>query len=265
MNPTAPASPTSLQEAPEPLPAAADDPRRPVALVVGAGENLGAAIARRFAAGGLHVVVVRRRGDLDRLVAEVQEAGGQATACHVDARDEAAVIALMERIETDIGPLAATVFNVGGNVRHGIAETTERVYRKVWEMCALAGFLVGRESAIRMRPRGRGTILFTGATASVRGGAGFAAFAGGKHALRALAQSMARELGPAGLHVAHVVIDGPIESAATRALFPEAFQARAADGILQPDDLAEIYWQLHRQPRSAWTFEMDVRTHAEPW
>ena len=132
-------------------------------------------------------------------------------------------------------------------------------------MCAFAGFLVGREGAKCMLPRGRGTIIFTGATASLRGAEGYAAFAGGKHALRALAQSMARELGPKGIHVGHVVIDGPIDTDATRALFPDWFKERPKDGIMQPDDLAEIYWQLHRQPRTAWTFETDVRTYVEPW
>jgi NAD(P)-dependent dehydrogenase (short-subunit alcohol dehydrogenase family) len=238
---------------------------QPTALVMGAGENLGSAIARRFAREGFHVVVSRRRGDLDGLVKQITQDGGTATAIHADARVESEVQALFERIETTIGPLGVVVFNVGGNVRFPIAQTTSQVFRKVWEMCALGGFHVGREAAIRMAQRGRGSILFTGATASLRGGSGFAAFASGKHALRALAQSMARELGPQGLHVAHVVIDGPIESEATRQLFPEAYKARGPEGILQPDDLAEIYWQLHSQPKTAWTFEIDVRTSVEPW
>lgn len=234
-------------------------------LVVGAGENLGAAIVRRFAAGGHPVIAVRRRGDLDGLVAQVAALGGRAVARHCDARDEAAVMALFDEVEATLGPLEAVVFNVGGNVRFGIRDTSAQVYRKVWEMCAWSGFLVGREAARRMAPRGRGTVLFTGATASLRGAAGFAAFAGGKHALRALAQSMARELGPLGIHVAHVVIDGPIDSAATRALFPDLFERRGPDGVMRPDELAEVYWMLHRQPRSAWSFELDVRTAAEPW
>ncbi|MDJ0970535.1 MAG: SDR family oxidoreductase [Kiloniellales bacterium] len=236
-----------------------------VALVVGAGDFLGGAIARRFAREGFQVVATRRRGDLAPLTAAIEAAGGQARAIHSDARDEAQVEALVEEVERDLGSIEVTVFNVGGNVRFPVVETTARVYRKVWEMCALGGFLVGREVARRMLPRGRGTILFTGATASLRGAAGFAAFSGGKQALRALAQSMARELGPEGIHVAHVVIDGPIDTESTRALFPDWFTTRPADGIMQPDDLAEIYWQLHRQPRSAWTFETDVRSYLEPW
>ncbi len=195
----------------------------------------------------------------------IEAAGGRATGYNSDARDEAQVGALIEGIERDLGPIEVAVFNVGGNVRFAVTETTARVCRKVWELCAFAGFLVGRETARPMLARGRGTILFTGATASLRGAAGFAAFSGGKQALRALAQSMARELGPRGIHVAHVVIDGPIDTAATRALFPEWFAARPADGVMQPDELAEIYWQLHRQPRSAWTFETDVRTYVEAW
>ncbi len=236
-----------------------------VALVVGAGDFLGAAIARRFARKGSHVAATRRRGDLAGLVNAIEAAGGRATAYHSDARDEAQVRDLVAGIERDLGPIEVAVFNVGGNVRFAVTETTARVYRKVWEMCAFAGFLVGREAARPMLARGRGTILFTRATASLRGAAGFAAFSGGKQALRALAQSMARELGARGIHVAHVVIDGPIDTAATRELFPEWFAGRPADGIMQPEELAEIYWQLHRQPRSAWTFETDVRPYVEPW
>ena len=166
---------------------------------------MGGAIARRFAREGHHVVATRRRGDLQPLIQAVEAEGQAITGIHSDARDEDTVIELMDRIERDIGPIAVVVFNVGGNVRFGITETTARVYRKVWELCAFGGFLVGREAAKRMLKRGRGTILFTGATASLRGADGYAAFAGGKHALRALAQSMARELGPKGIHVGHVV------------------------------------------------------------
>jgi NAD(P)-dependent dehydrogenase (short-subunit alcohol dehydrogenase family) len=238
---------------------------KPVALVVGAGDALGSAIARRFAREGFHIVASRRRGDLDALVASIEAAGGTATGVHSDARDEAQVKGLVEHVESAIGALRVTVFNVGGNVRFPILETTSRVYCKVWEMCAFAGFLVGREAAARMVTRGCGTLLFTGATASVRGSDGFAAFAGGKHALRALAESMARELGPQGIHVGHVVIDGPIDNKNTRELFPDFFASRPDDGVMQTDDLAEIYWNLHCQPRSAWSFETDVRTYVEPW
>jgi NAD(P)-dependent dehydrogenase (short-subunit alcohol dehydrogenase family) len=169
--------------------------------------------------------------------------------------------ALVETIEREEGAIEVAVFNIGGNVRFPIRETTARVYFKVWEMSALAGFLMGREVAKVMLPRGRGTILFTGATASVRGGAGYAAFAGGKHALRALSQSMARELGPLGVHVAHVVIDGAIDTEFIRTNFPARAALKDRDGILRPEGIAEAYWQLHCQQRSAWTHEMDLR----PW
>ena len=236
-----------------------------VALIIGAGDYLGSAIAQRFARAGFHVVGTRRRGDLAQLTEAISAAGGTATGIHSDARDEEQVTRLINEVEADIGEIGVAVFNVGGNVRFPLLETSSRVYRKVWEMCALSGFLVGRELARVMLPRGEGTIIFTGATASVRGGAGFSAFAGGKHALRALAQSMARELGPQGIHVGHVVIDGPIDNDNSRKLFPEIYADRTEDGVLKPEDIAEIYWHLHQQPRSAWTFESDVRSYAEPW
>jgi NAD(P)-dependent dehydrogenase (short-subunit alcohol dehydrogenase family) len=231
-------------------------------LVVGAGDATGGAIARRFAREGFVACVSRRSGGkLVPLVDRIRAEGGQAVPFASDARDEAAVIELVRRIEAEVAPIEVAVFNVGGNVRFTVTETTERVYRKVWEMGALAGFLVGREVAKAMLPRGRGTIIFTGATASLRGGAGFGAFAGAKHALRALAQSMARELGPQGIHVAHAVIDGAIDTAFIAENFPERYAAKAHDGILDPDAIAENYWQLHCQHRSAWTHELDLR----PW
>ncbi|MBW2451524.1 MAG: SDR family oxidoreductase [Deltaproteobacteria bacterium] len=236
-----------------------------VALVVGAGDHLGAAIAKRFGRENFHIVVTRRRGDMTTLIEEIEALGSRADGFHSDARCEDQVTELIEKIETEIGPIDVAVFNVGGNVRFGILETSSRVYRKTWEMCAFAGFLVGREVARRMLPRKNGTILFTGASASLRGAKGFAAFSGGKHALRALAQSMARELGPQGIHVGHVVIDGLIENPSTKKMFPDLVASKPKDGIIQPDHLGEIYWQLYQQPRSAWTFEIDARPYSEPW
>ncbi|HWB45542.1 MAG TPA: SDR family oxidoreductase [Hyphomicrobiaceae bacterium] len=237
-----------------------------VALVIGAGDATGGAIARRFAREGFTACVTRRTADkLAPLVAGIESEGGTARAFASDARQEEQMAGLVDTIERDVGPIEVAVFNIGGNVRFPIRETTARVYRKVWEMCAFAGFLMGREAARVMVPRGRGTILFTGATASVRGGAGFAAFAGGKHALRALAQSMARELGPQGIHVAHVVIDGAIDTAFIRENFPERAALKDRDGILNPEAIAENYWQLHIQPRSAWTHELDLRPWIETW
>ena len=236
------------------------------ALIVGAGDATGGAIARRFAREGYIACVTRRSADkLERLVQGIRDAGGQAHGFASDARDEAAVTALVAQIERDIAPIEVVVFNIGANVRFNVVDTTERVYRKVWEMGALAGFLVGREAARAMLPRGRGTILFTGATASLRGGAGFSAFAGAKHALRSLAQSLARELGPQGIHVAHVVIDGAIDTQFIAENFPQRYALKDRDGILNPEHIAEAYWQLHRQPRSAWTHEMDLRPWMETW
>ena len=236
-----------------------------VALIIGAGDYLGSAIARRFAKEGFHAVGTRRRGDIVSFVKEIEDFGGKATGKHSDARKEEQVVELVECVENEIGLIEVFVFNIGGNVMFSILDTTTRVYTKVWEMCALAGFLTGREVARRMVSRKRGTMLFTGATASVRGSNGFSAFAGGKHALRALAQSMAKELMPQNIHVAHVIIDGPIDTEWTRQRFPGMVKERPVDGLLQPDDIAETYWAIHNQKRSAWTFETDVRPWVEPW
>ena len=234
----------------------------PSALIVGAGDATGGAIARRFAREGLTACVTRRSADkLVPLVQRIQAEGGQARAFGSDAREEAQVVDLVATIEREVGPLEVAVFNIGANVRFNVTDTTERVYRKVWEMGALSGFLMAREVAKVMLPRGRGSILFTGATASLRGGAGFSAFAGAKHALRALAQSLARELGPQGIHVAHVVIDGAIDTAFIAQNFPERYALKDRAGILDPDHIADNYWHLHQQPRSAWTHELDLR----PW
>jgi NAD(P)-dependent dehydrogenase (short-subunit alcohol dehydrogenase family) len=235
-------------------------------LVVGAGDATGGAIARRFAREGLIACVARRNGEkLEPLVAAIKAQGGQARAFGVDAREEDEVVSLFETIERDVAALEVVVFNIGANVNFPIRETTARVYRKVWEMACFAGFLTGREAARKMTPRGRGTIVFTGASASMRGRSGFAAFSGAKHALRALAQSMAKELGPAGVHVAHVVIDGAIDTPWIRENFPERAALKPQDGILDPDAIAEMYWMLHRQPRSAWTHELDLRPWMEAW
>jgi NAD(P)-dependent dehydrogenase (short-subunit alcohol dehydrogenase family) len=234
--------------------------------VIGAGDATGGAIARRFAQEGFTACVTRRNADrLAPLVAHIESAGGRARAFGSDARKEEAMVALVETVEREEGPIEVAVFNIGANVRFPIRETTSRVYFKVWEMGCFAGFLMGREVAKAMAPRGRGTILFTGATASVRGSAGFSAFSGAKHALRALAQSMARELGPLGIHVAHVVIDGAIDTEFIRSNFPERAALKDRDGILDPEVIAEVYWQLHAQPRSAWTHEMDLRPWIETW
>lgn len=237
-----------------------------VALVVGAGDATGGAIARRFAREGFVACVSRRQPDkLAPLVAEIERAGGQARAFGSDARKEEETTALVDTIEREVGPLEVAVFNIGANVRFPIRDTTARVYFKVWEMACFAGFLMGREVAKAMLPRGRGSILFTGATASVRGGNGYCAFAGAKAGLRALAQSMARELSPKGIHVAHVVIDGAIDTEFIRVNFPERAALKDKDGILNPEAIAEVYWTLSQQTRSAWTHEMDLRPWIEAW
>lgn len=239
-----------------------------VCLLVGVGDGLGSALARAFAADGYAVCLTRRPRNLDdlvRLADEIRAGGGEAHAFGVDARSETEMAALFDRIEQEIGPLEVVVFNIGANVRFGIRETTARVFTKVWEMACFAGFIAGREAARVMAPRGRGTILFTGATASVRGRDGFAAFAAAKHGLRAVAQSMARELGPEGIHVAHVVIDGPVDGVFIRGLRDNVDALLAGDEILKPGDIAQAYVALAKQPRSAWTHELDLRPWKETW
>jgi NAD(P)-dependent dehydrogenase (short-subunit alcohol dehydrogenase family) len=237
-----------------------------VALVVGAGDATGGAVARRFARAGYVACVTRRSADkLEPLVRGIRDDGGEAHGFASDARKEDQVTALVEDIENRIGPIEIFVFNVGANVPCGILEETPRKYFKIWEMACFGGFLTGQAVARRMVARGQGTIIFTGATASLRGAANFAAFAGAKHAVRALAQSMARELWPRGIHVAHTVIDGAIDTAFIRDNFPAKYAQKSQDGILSPEHIAEAYWHLHGQPRDAWTFELDLRPWMEPW
>ncbi|MCP3752038.1 SDR family oxidoreductase [Pseudomonas sp. SBB6] len=237
-----------------------------VVLVVGAGDATGGAIARRFAREGYVACVTRRSADkLQPLVDEIRAAGGEAYGFASDARKEEEVAALVEEIESSLGPIEAFVFNIGANVSCSILEETARKYFKIWEMACFAGFLTAQAVARRMVTRERGTILFTGATAGLRGAAGFAAFAGAKHGIRALAQSMARELGPRNIHVAHVVVDGAIDTAFIRDSFPERYALKDQDGILDPQHIADSYWFLHSQPRDAWTFELDLRPWMERW
>ena len=239
---------------------------RKAILVIGAGDATGGAIARRFAREGYIACVTRRSADkLQPLVEQIRAEGGQAHAFGSDARKEEAMVSLVETIERDIAPIEVAVFNIGANVRFGITETTARVYTKVWEMACFGGFLMGRETARVMLPRGQGTIIFTGATASLRGREGFAAFAGAKHALRALAQSMARELWPQGIHVAHPVIDGAIDTEFIRSNFPERYALKDQDGILNPAHIADAYAMLHAQPRDAWSHETELRPWMETW
>ena len=237
-----------------------------VALIVGAGDGLGGAIARRFARDGFTVCAARRTVEkVEGLCQLIRDQGGAAHAFAVDAREEAEVTRLFETVDATIGPAEVVVFNPGAWHRESIIDMSAQIYRKVWDLACFGGFLVGREAARHMVPRGRGSIVFTGATASMRGSAGFAAFAGAKFGLRALAQSMARELGPKGIHVAHVVVDGGIDTDALRERFPDRIGALPADGLLDPDAIAESYISLCEQPRSAWTHELDLRPWAEKW
>src|SRR5690606_4232994 len=239
---------------------------RKVALIIGAGGATGGAIARRSAREGYGDCVTQRSLEkLQPLLEAIRSEGGEAHGFASDARREEQVAALVEGIERDIGPIEAFVFNIGANVPCSILDETARKYFKIWEMACFAAFLSAQAVARRMVTRGRGTILFTGATAGLRGAANFAAFAGAKHGVRALAQSMARELGPRNIHVAHVVVDGAIDTAFIRDSFPDLYARKDQDGILDPAHIAENYWYLHTQPRDAWTFELDLRPWMEKW
>jgi NAD(P)-dependent dehydrogenase (short-subunit alcohol dehydrogenase family) len=250
---------------------------KPVALVIGAGDATGGAIARRFARAGYVACATRR--SVDSLQTLKQQIESEHAECHIfgsDARKEEEVIALVEHIESTIGPIEVLVFNIGANAPSSVLTETARKYFKIWEMACFGGFLNGREVAKRMVARadaakvdsalaaGRNqTIIFTGATASLRGSANFAAFSGAKMALRALAQSMARELGPRGIHVAHSIIDGAIDTAFIRDNFPDRYALKAQDGIVNPEHIADAYLMLHQQPRDAWTHELDLRPYME--
>ncbi|MGJ8564373.1 MAG: SDR family oxidoreductase [Alphaproteobacteria bacterium] len=239
-----------------------------VALIIGAGDDTGAALAKAFAREGLHVVVVRRPRHLDKLellAKSIRDEGLKATAKACDARDEDAVGDLINDIESSIGPISVSIFNIGANVNFSIADTSPRVYRKVWEMAAYAGFLMAHFVSPHMKRRGQGTLIFTGATASLRGNPGYAAFSGAKHALRALAQSCARELGSHNIHVSHVIIDGVIDGKIVQSMAPNVDTLREQDKILNPDHIAQNYVRLHKQPRDSWTFELDLRPYSETW
>ncbi|WP_164658999.1 SDR family oxidoreductase [Tropicibacter sp. Alg240-R139] len=241
----------------------------PVVLIIGAGDYIGAAIAKRFASGGFTVCMGRRNGDkLAPLVAEIEAEGGAAIGYTLDARDEDSVMAIFKQVEEEVGPIETVIYNVGGNVRFPILDTTARVFRKVWEMACFAGFLSGREAARYMAPRGRGNIFFTGASASMRGNSGYAAFSAGKSGLRALAQSMAKELGPKNIHVAHLVIDAGVDTAFVRDRIAQSGHdpdTLPKDTLMNPTSVAEAYWTLQHQTRDAWTFELDLRPYGERW
>jgi NAD(P)-dependent dehydrogenase (short-subunit alcohol dehydrogenase family) len=240
-----------------------------VALLVGAGDAIGAAVARRFARGGYKVCVARREAAKSQgLLDEARTSGLDIRAFSVDARNEAEVQGLFARVEAEVGPVEVCLFNAGSNVNKPLLETTEKLFFKAWELACYAGFLVGREAARYMVPRTRGSILFTGATASIRGGNGFAAFAAAKFGLRAVAQSMARELGPKNIHVVHLLIDAGVDSEAIhQRMKARGIEARdiAADSLTKTESIAEAYWFAHHQARDGWTHELDLRPFVEKW
>ncbi len=241
------------------------DVKPKVCAIVGAGDYIGSAIARRFAREGYVVVAGRRGADkLEPLREEIEQAGGTLVARSLDARSKEAVDEFIEAA-AGLGELSVVIFNIGGNVKFPIADTTERVFRKVWQMACYGGFLAGRAAARVMLKQGSGSIFFTGATASMRGGAGYGAFASAKFGLRGLAQAMARELGPENIHVAHLVIDSAVDTKWVRQLITERAgeEALAQTPLLDPASIAETYWMLHNQPRDCWTFELDVRPNNE--
>jgi NAD(P)-dependent dehydrogenase (short-subunit alcohol dehydrogenase family) len=241
-----------------------------VALLVGAGDAIGAAVARRFATGGFKVCIARRDpAKSQALVDELNAAGCEVRAVSVDARKEDEVQNLFAEIEQTVGPVEVCLYNAGSNVNKPILDTTEKLFFKAWELACYGGFLVGREAAKHMLARGRGTILFTGATASMRGGKGFAAFSAAKFGLRAVAQSMARELGPKNIHIVHLVIDAGVDSDEIRRRYKVGRGIDAAD--IPPDSLtktasiADAYWFAHHQSRDGWTHELDLRPGVEKW
>ena len=235
--------------------------KQELAVVVGVGDGLGGAVARRFAKAGMTAVLVARKQErLDRIAREIRDAGGTAIVEPLDIRDTNLVHSLFERC-ANLGPISCVVYNAGAQHRQDFLEVTPEMFEKVWRLGCHAGFVVGQAAAQVMVPNGNGTIIFTGATASVRGGAEFVTFAAAKAGLRSVAQSMARALGTRGIHVCHVVIDGVIDMPAIRERFPEVVAAKPEDGLLSPDDIAKAYLSIHNQARSAWSFEVDLR----PW
>ena len=239
-------------------------------MVIGAGDYIGGEIAKKFASEGFTIFAGRRNGTkLEPLVKEIEAAGGEIYGRSLDARKEEEIAAFLKDADK-YAPMEVCIFNIGANVNFPILDTTERVFRKVWEMACYAGFLAGREAARLMLARGRGTIFFTGATASMRGGIGYAAFASAKAGLRAVAQSMARELGPKNIHVAHLVIDAGVDTAFVRDRIrqrgsEEALAKLPPDQLMNPQSIAETYWHLYNQPHDAWTFELDLRPYREVW
>jgi len=244
--------------------------RNATVAVIGAGDFIGGEIAKKFASEGFTVFAGRRNGaKLEPLVKDIEKAGGEIHARSLDARKEEESISFLGDADKH-APLEVCIFNIGANVNFPLLETTERVFRKVWEMGCYSGFLATREAARHMLPRGRGCIFLTGATASLRGGVGYSAFASAKFGLRAVAQSAARELGPRNIHVAHLIIYAGVDTAFVRERIKaaggeEALANIKPDQLMRPESVADAYWALYQQPRDAWSFEHEIRPFAEKW
>lgn len=235
-----------------------------VVVGVGASNGLGAAVARRFARQGLHAVIAGRTAErLDEVAAEIVSSGGACTACATDATDAGQLAALFTRAQA-LGNVEAVIFNVGNNRPITFDDLTAREFETFWRVCTYSAFLTAKAALPALEPQG-GSLLFTGASASMRGRPGFAHFGAAKAALRNLAQALAKDYGPRGVHVGHVVVDGVINGDRVRGFLPDYLERLGQDGSLEPDAIAEAFWFLHRQPRNAWSFEVDLRPFKESW
>ena len=240
--------------------------RAAVVIGVGAAAGLGAALARRFARDGLHVFLAgRTQARLESVAEGIEAAGGRATPVVTDTTLTSEVVSLFDAVESAAGSPELVVYNAGNNRFRPLLEMDDEFFEGLWRLCCFGGFVAGREAARRMIPHGGGTLIFTGATASVRARPPFTAFASAKAALRAVAHGMAREFGPQGLHVGHVIIDGMIDGEQLNSRFPQFKEQKGEDGMLRIDAIADAYWGLHQQQRSAWTLELDLRPFKEPF
>lgn len=241
--------------------------KQEAALVVGVGpvEGLGAAIAQKFATEGLKVYIAGRTAEaLEKVAAHIGAAGGVAVPLIMDATQEDDVVRAFETMQGDGAVLRSVIYNAGNNAMHNFLEIDAAFWEHMWRLCSLGAFMVGQRAAAHMLEHGQGgSILFTGATASMKARPPFIAFASAKAAERALAHGMARELGPQGIHVAHVIVDGIIGGDKVRENFPDYFKSLGPDGTLNIHDMAEAYWMLHSQPKSTWTMELDLRPYKE--
>jgi NAD(P)-dependent dehydrogenase (short-subunit alcohol dehydrogenase family) len=231
----------------------------PVVIITGVGPGLGAALARRFAREGFRIgLVARSPAVIEALAGEISTAGSSALDVIADVSRPGEAAAAVRRIRVELGSIGILIHNAGSGLGAGLLATTPEAFEQAWRVAALGGFVCARETAPDMLAAGSGAMLFTGATSSVRGG-GWLAFSSAKFAVRGLVQSLARELWPRGVHVAHVVIDGLIGPSSTAGK-PSPGESEPA---LDPDHIADAYWQLATQDRAAWTLELDVRPHTE--